>query len=610
MPDRSNIVSIGAALDSPQDLPDLARPGTRQEEGPPPDKPRLPPDCPVKPLGVLVQTHYYLDSLGQLISLGPREHSKQHIEALFGVHSSMLREIWPRYAAKAEADGTAKINGWKADEAAEHLKRCAAWEGIFDPQGRVRGRGAHRGERGELIIHCGDKVLIGGRRVTGGPGEAMWYEPGLIGKFVYPTAPSMPRPWHEAVDDAPAVFLLGLFNKWQWSRPKIDPYLLLGVTGAAMVAGALAWRPHAWLTGGSGTGKSTLQKIFELMFGNGALTTGDATPASVRQLLQQQTLPVFFDELEAEAEGGRAQKIVELARLASSGAQTFRGGTDHKASEFTVRSSFIFSSILVPPMPQQDRNRLAMLELETLPRDAKAPDPYSLGLPELGRKLRRRLLDQWWRWDETLEQYKAALARFGHNGRSADQFGTLLAIADLLLYEHEADTDVVDEWAEQLKAEALAEKIFERTDSDECAEWLASSEVKGRGGDERTTIARAMAEAISTDIARDPTIRRQRLRSIGIAIGNLVDKGDQLPDEKRWGFRDYNDGPAFVAIANSHRLLDEVFEKSRWRGGTWAQSFQRAQGARRRIKVKFDGRPIWATVVPIELFIGTVEEPE
>jgi hypothetical protein len=607
-----NIVSIGAALDSPQDLPDLARPSSRDDDTLPPDQPRLPADCPVKPLGVLAQTHYYLDSLGQLISLGPREHSKQHIEALFGVQSSMLREIWPRFAAKADPKtGEVSINGWKADEAAEHLKRCAAWQGIFDPQGRVRGRGAHRGDNGELIIHCGDRILIGGRKVTGGPAEPRWYEPGLLGKYVYPTAPAMPRPWQEEVDDKPAVFLLGLFKQWSWARSQIDPYLLLGVAGAAMVAGALAWRPHAWLTGGSGTGKSTLQKIFELMFGNGALTTGDATPASVRQLLQQQTLPVFFDELEAEAEGGRAQKIVELARLASSGAQTFRGGTDHKASEFTVRSSFIFSSILVPPMPQQDRNRLAMLELEELPRDAKAPDPYTLGLPEIGRKIRRRLLDQWWRWDETLALYKTALARYGHNGRSADQFGTLLAIADLMIYEHEADLDVVEEWAEQLRAEALAEKIFERTDSDECAEWLASSELRGRGGDERETIARAMARAIAiNDVESNHANRRQRLRSIGIAVGNLVDKGEGLTDDKRWGFRDFNGGEAWVAIANTHRLLDEVFDKSRWRGGTWAQSFQRARNARRRIKVKFDGRPIWATVVPIELFLGTVEEPE
>lgn len=598
----SNVVDIGAALDAPQDVPELSRPNPRDRDEGPPERPMLPRDCPVKPLGVMAQTHFYLDSLGQLIALGPREHGKQHIEALFGVHSAMLREIWPRFSPKVDPEtGEAKVTGWKADDAAEHLKRAAAWEGIFDPQGRVRGRGAHRGEAGELVLHCGDMVLIGGKRITGGPGETRWHHPGVIGPFVYPTAPGMPRPHPEAVDDEAAVILLKLLQQWRWARPDIDAYLMLGWIAAALIAGALDWRPHAWITGGSGTGKSTLHRLLKMLFGTGALATADATPAAIRQLLQQQTLPVFFDELEAEEDGRRSKAVIELARLASSGALTFRGGTDHKASEFTVRSSFLFSSILVPPMPQQDRNRLAMLELEKFETGAQPPALERMGLPDLGRRLRRRLLDQWWRWDATLHAYQAALSSYGHNGRSGDQFGTLLAAADLLLYDFQPEPDVVEEWASKLRADTLAEKVYERTDSDECADWLASTELKGRGGDERETVAKAMRLGLQLDTLEMAARRRERLRSFGIAIGNVTEAG---------GFRDYAGGAAFVAIANSHRGLDELFRDSRWVGGVWSQSFARAREARKRVKVKFDGRAIWATVVPIELFIGSEEAPE
>jgi hypothetical protein len=57
------------------------------------------------------------------------------------------------------------------------------------------------------------------------------------------------------------------------------------------------------------------------------LRTHDATEASIRQVLGKQTLPVFFDELEAEANSDRAPSVIKLARLASSEGVIFRGGS-------------------------------------------------------------------------------------------------------------------------------------------------------------------------------------------------------------------------------------------------------------------------------------------
>jgi hypothetical protein len=98
------------------------------------------------------------------------------------------------------------------------------------------------------------------------------------------------------------------------------------------------------------------------------LRTHDATEASIRQVLGKQTLPVFFDELEAEANSDRAMRVIKLARLASSAGVIYRGGSDHQATEFIARSCFYFTSILMPAMLAQDRNRLAILELGRSPR--------------------------------------------------------------------------------------------------------------------------------------------------------------------------------------------------------------------------------------------------
>ena len=44
-----------------------------------------------------------------------------------------------------------------------------------------------------------------------------------------------------------------------------------------------------------------------------------------------------------------------------------RGGSDHQAAGFVVRSAFMFSSILIPPLLDQDLSRIAVLTLKDLP---------------------------------------------------------------------------------------------------------------------------------------------------------------------------------------------------------------------------------------------------
>jgi hypothetical protein len=80
--------------------------------------------------------------------------------------------------------------------------------------------------------------------------------------------------------------------------------------------------------------------------------------------------------------------------------------------------------------------------------------------------LRKRLVDHWHRLDRLLERYKTALADVGHNGRSGDQFGTLLAVADLLLYDGEDEENILF-WADRFKAADLAEKETDLSDEEE-----------------------------------------------------------------------------------------------------------------------------------------------
>jgi hypothetical protein len=614
MASRGGLKAVEGALEAARPAP---RVGKRTKDDEQRELPLLPAGCPVKPLGKSGQTCHYLDEQGQMISLGPRDHGKMHIISLFGRRAGLVHEYWPRFGNVDQATGERKVTGWMPEKAGEILQTACAHVGPFDPQGKVRGRGAWRGPDGELIIHHGDKVYL-----AGAPPGMAWEDPDVIGGFVYPTAPAMPRPDIGMVDDSAGVELLKLLRCWHWERPKIDPYLMLGYIAHAPFGGACDWRSALWLTGDSATGKSTLEKkLLAPMFEGLSLRTNQATEAAIRQILGQQTLPVFFDELEADANNDRAKRVIELARLAASGGVIFRGGSDHHASEFVAQSCFYFSSILVPPLAPQDRNRMAILELRPIPDKAKEPMLDRGRLVELGKQLRRRVIDQWDRFDATLAAYRHALATVGgHKGRGADQFGTLLAFADLLLYDGpEPEPEVLSDWAEALKASDLTEIADSRSDAEDACEHLARWSLQLRGGDEPEPMTRFIERALGRRGAEtiDVDQARRRLENHGMKI---VRAKPPPVEGKPWGAEDpqLGDEP-FLAIATSHEALQKIFRDTRWSSGVWSQTFGRVRlvddkgaprnfrvgaadyplEAKRRVQVRIAGKSTKATLVPI-----------
>ncbi len=586
--------AIADALDNPTPAPKVGRRrAVEEEQG---SLPLLPPGCPVTPLGKLGLVCHFLDEQKQLISLDPQKIGKNHIRALFGRKSYLCDEFWPRMGGK---DGQT-ITGWRPEDAGDALMASCAIAGIFDPQGRERGRGAHLGPDGELVLHCGDVIYMTGI-------EDGYRDPGLIGKYVYPTGAELPRPHPDAADTGTAESLLALFKRWEWARSLVDPLLLLGWNAAAMLGGALPWRPHAWVTGSTATGKSTLQQVMELLHDGAALQCADATEAALRQLLRQQTLPVFFDEAEAEEDNRRNKGVTKLARLASSGAQALRGGQDHQGHGFTVRSCFLFSSILLPPMLTQDRNRLAILELEALKKGSTEPVLDHGEINEWGRKMRRRLVDHWPRFRPIYLAYAKALSDVGHSGRGQKQFGTMLALADILLWDTADDENCLF-WANKLRADTLAEKSTDIADEEEVADHLATSILQGKGGDEPEPVVRTISRALAPDGDR----ARERLENHGLrVVAAVVTEGKHGAADKVGYAAPKAEAAAelHLAIANQHVGLARLFRDKRWSEGTWAQSFGRIEGAHRRVRVRFGpGKAIWATLVPLKALLDFTSE--
>lgn len=630
----SNVESIKAALDNPRPAPQLAQVGdTRPEVD---ERPPLDPSCPVRCLGITsdltgMQRCYYLNVNGQLVGLeAGNKHGKNSLIALFGAQSGWLEIHFPQWSAPVyEGRGAAKtlvkaseIVGFDQAEASRALIEECSRRGIFDPTGRMKGRGAHPLAAGGAIFHYGDKLLIAELRADGSHKGWRWADPGLVEGDVYPTADAIPRPWHEQVDHRPAERLLGLLTTWRWKRKAVDPRLLLGWIGAAMIGGLLDWRPNIWITGSRGTGKSTLNgenKLLHQLFGRGLFTTAQTTAAGIRQTMRNSTVPVLLDEIEASTDNRRVDEIVGLARISSSGGTATRGGQDHQAHEFKLRSSFQFSSINIPDMEASDRSRLGILELLPFEAGALPPVLEDYGLPAMGRQLQRRMIDGWPRYNETLRKYHRALQLAGHDSRGADQFGALLAAGDLLLNDEVPSDEEIAHWVGLVAPNRMHEVSEAVSDHEACLQRITTYMVQARGGDERQALGSWIGKAVAAAMpsAFDDTDRHgDRLQELGLKLVNAEwhdeekDGAGAVTKPGRWGAKAYQPHlPGFLAVAASHQALAEIYRGSKW-AGIHRQSLARCDDAIEPVKVKFGRLSLTAVLVPLYAVLDDSELPQ
>ncbi len=394
-------------------------------------------DCPVIPLGVYGDLSFYLDRLGQLRSVD--NHSLDKIRHVFCGDVRLLALHFPQF----DKEGSPRPGKFDQANVAAAMTAATSEKGVWKPTNRVRGAGSWTDEFGKLVIHAGDAVWIDGK----------WQHPGIYDGKVYVAADPVPRPAKTAPRGDPATDLLELLQTWEWQRPDIDPQLMLGFIMAQMLGGALNWRPVMWLTGDKASGKSEFQKLLFHVHGGeaGLLQAANATGAGIRSVVGNSCLPVAIDELEPDRDrGSRVKDVIELARLASSGGKIFRGSTDQTGHQSNAFSCFLFSSILVSAMPAQDRSRMIVLNLDQIPADKPSLKMDPRRLRKIGEALRRSILEGWETWADRLQLWFAALARHDQTKRGIDNYGTVLALADMALHPDLPSAETLDNWALKL----------------------------------------------------------------------------------------------------------------------------------------------------------------
>jgi hypothetical protein len=538
-------------------------PAHKVPAAPPSDSTVGPP--PITPLGMKGNVFFYLTPSGGLREMQDARHTINGLGGLFEGDTHWMQTRFP-------AD---KSPYFDQHSVAFDLIRRAAACGYFDVS-KVRAAGAWRLEDRQMIIHSGDELLLPIDAAPDGvevrnaeimPGYG-WIDAGVtVENKVYPSSAALPKPSKPA-SAGDMAGLMDFLNSWNWEAPIEAPRLLLGWLGCAQVAGALPWRPHVWIVGQGGGGKSSLEELVGNLLGSHAVKASTPTEFAIREMLSGAAVPVLLDEVEGEPEDRLTmRKLVGLAKVASSDSQSAiargtPGGGGVK--QWPIRSAFWFSSILHVDLRIEDRQRITVLELAGTPTgDSASFEANMKKFSDMGPALLGRILQGWGRFAATFDTYRRALTASGNTKRQADQLGALLAMADILMTDDDPDPVGVRELVDTFD-------VGEFTGHDEDQDWheclirLLTWPVTVNPSGEGTYRA-PLWEILNAlkELPQHYYIRAIRLIGVTVKQMRPPSGGEEL----------------CLFIPNKHAGLESVYEGKRWSNGVWAQSLKRYPGS-------------------------------
>lgn len=408
-------------------------------------------------------------------------------------------------------------------------------KGKFDPE-RVRNVGIWRDDSGDIVANLGMQLYIPGRGFV----DHADYE----GKSVYVSAPKTVDIDIAPLNSAESVKLRHICESLSW-KYGISGSLLAGWIYASILSGVLRWRPHIFITGQKGSGKSAvIEKIIrKCLDGWSVNEDGGTTEAGFRRKLGNRARPVVSDEMEG---GGDRQKNVDsvffLARKSSIGAEYSNAYVD-----ITVHSCFCFGAIIPSMTEGADQDRITVMELvpdtgagarqkwKAIERDIRTTITR-----DFSRALIRRAVDNSNNFLQNVEVFEDELSELLGSARSAEQFAPMVAG----LYALHSTGLITPERAHNWVAEQDWQFFHE---SDE-------------GSDSEKLVAHLMTSLIEYQL-----FDRNTKASIADLIKHVVDDGPNTESARialgRYGFK-VEDG--WLLIANSKSRINDLLRGTVW----------------------------------------------
>lgn len=351
-------------------------------------------------------------------------------------------EWWQTNFPKGKSKSSFNVEG-----AMNWLMRSGDAVGIYSPN-NTRGRGAWM-DNGKVVIHVGDRLVVDGQERKLGKLET---------RFVYEASNPLSFPTENPLSNKEANRLIEIMNLVNWERP-INAHLLAGWCVIAPICGALRWRPHIWITGAAGTGKSwVFNSVVRRLLGKNVLAVqSETSEAGIRQSLGNDAIPIVFDEAEGEDKRARERMDAVLSLMRASSAEDggvmIKGSAGGRAQMYRIRSCFAFASIGVQIQHQSDRGRVTILGLIKPHEKVRAERWDQLKklhrdilTQEFVARLQARTISLMPVILDNADTFAEAVAYELGEQRTGDQLGALLAGAYSLYSSNRITLDAAIEW--------------------------------------------------------------------------------------------------------------------------------------------------------------------
>lgn len=466
--------------------------------------------------------------------------------------------------------------GVDIDSASNDLIQKCHSMGVFKPES-VRGAGVWEDD-GRIVYNAGNYLFHNGEKYD-------LHSAALKTRHIYNLDAARPE-FLEPLSAQEANLVYEATKNIHAVEMDVSSRVLAGWLFIAPISGALNWRPHLWLTGASGTGKSYLleELIFKLLKGFSVYFQGGSTEAGVRTAVANGSLPVIFDEFETNdvKSGERVASIIELARQASSSGNgiIIKSSSSGTAKLFKPQFSMLVSSVRVGLEHEEDKNRFALIELKRggnnaqLERLNKALSAM-FSIDKFSQRLFSRALHSVSNIKKSSDVLKTEVAKF-FNMRKGQQYGTILAG-----FWHLTNDDVIT----QKQASSLCLEVFKkRTESDEdedemsCLNYLLDS---------------------THDFENSDGKRKESVRG---AIDYMLNyEGPFQVDWSPWlaglGLKVVGE---YLCIVHRNKNITDIYSKTKWTK-SMSKTIKRIDGAQDSI-VKISGHPLRCVKIPLSIF--------
>lgn len=470
--------------------------------------------------------------------------------------------------------------GVNTSEAGNHLMQRCHDRGVFRPE-RVRGQGVWSDE-GRVVFHRGEEIVTS-------TGEAFeLHNSRFKSRFIYELDQALPPIHPDPLSKEECELLLEAVGMVRWKRPDSFRYLA-GWLAVAPLGGALQWRPHVWVTGPSGSGKSYIMQdiVHPLLKNMCRYFLGRTTEAGIRQTIGRSTRPLMFDEFETNDETSalRVRSILELARQASSDSDGIvaMGSSAGNAVRYKPQFSMIAGSIRTQLITEEDRNRFAVLELNRGSGDADDRSNFE-HLKSLTRQLHgeygERLFARMMKFSPQLKASIETLVQVlaeSNSMRYAQQYGTLLAGYWMLI----DDEPISREYARELVAtihQDDRDEVEEMPDEREALEALLT-----------TKLTLDLGEVGRQELSGAEALEAVRYRHLNWSLIQVA--------LRRIGIHASPESGVIVA-SDSHMELDiAVYSRTKW-SKIWTRSLRRVENSESRVFKGGEGKTIRGTFLP------------